>query len=57
MFSMTFSLLVLIIVAVACIGLGAAGYRYLLKRNPAKIEAWAAAIKEARERLQAKLQG
>lgn len=57
MFSMTFSLLVLVIVAVACIGLGAAGYRYLLKRNPAKIEAWAAAIKEARERLQAKLQG
>jgi hypothetical protein len=57
MFSMTFSLAVLLAVAVGCIGLGAAGYRYMLKRNPAKLEAWAQAIKEARERAQARLDG
>jgi hypothetical protein len=55
MFTMTFSVLVLIAVAVACVGLGAAGYRYLLKRNPEKLEAWAAAIKEKAAAAQAKL--
>lgn len=57
MFAMTFSLIVVVAVGLACIGLGAAGYRYLLKRNPAKLEDWAAAIKAAREKAQAKLEG
>jgi hypothetical protein len=57
MTSITLSLLVLIFGALACIGLGAAGYRYLLKRNPAKLEAWAAAIKAARDKAAAKLEG
>jgi uncharacterized protein HemX len=39
----------LIIAAIALvvgIGLGASGYRYMLKRNPAKLEQWAAEAKK-----------
>ena len=35
--------------------IGAAGYRYVLKRNPAKLEAWARQIKLAREAAERKL--
>lgn len=37
-------LIPLIIAGVVGIALGAMGYRYLLKRNPEKIEQWAAEI-------------
>jgi hypothetical protein len=33
----------------AGIAVGFAGYRYSLKRNPEKLEAWAKSIKAARE--------
>lgn len=56
MFATTFSLLVLILVGLAGVGLGAAGYRYMLRRNPEKLEAWATAIREARERVQQRLE-
>jgi hypothetical protein len=42
----------LIPIAIAFVGglaAGAAGYRYMLKRDPAKLEAWAKKIKEARQ--------
>lgn len=39
-------LIVLIVVAVVCFGAGAAFYRYMLKRDPEKLEAWARAIRE-----------
>lgn len=32
-------------------GLGAAGYRYWLKRDPAKLEKWAQEAKKAGDRL------
>lgn len=35
-----------IVSGIVGIALGAMGYRYLLKRNPAKIEEWARAIAE-----------
>lgn len=43
-----------VVAALLLIGTGAAGYRYMLKRDPAKLEAWAKAIKEASARAQAK---
>jgi hypothetical protein len=43
------------ITGIACLGLGAAGYRYYLKRDPAKLEAWAQALKTAGEKIEAKV--
>lgn len=57
MITLTLSLVVVVLGALVCIGAGAAGYRYMLKRNPAKLEQWAAQIKAAGERAQAKLDG
>lgn len=34
-------------------GLGAAFYRYMLKRDPAKLELWAAQVKAAAEKAKA----
>ncbi len=48
-------ILLYIIVFVAGAGLGAAGYRYNLKRNPERLEGWARSIKIAREAAEAKL--
>ena len=36
-----------VIAFVAGLAVGAAGYRYMLKRDPAKLEAWAQKLKEA----------
>lgn len=55
MLTMTFSLLAVAAIAIVSAGLGAAGYRYMLKRNPAKLEQWAQQIKAAGERAQAKI--
>lgn len=55
MITFTLSLVVIVLGALACIGLGAAGYRYLLKRNPDKLEQWAAQIKAAAAKTQARL--
>jgi hypothetical protein len=41
----------------AAIGIGAAGYRYYLKRDPAKLEAWAQAIKAAAQKIEDKVKG
>jgi hypothetical protein len=35
--------------------LGAAGYRYYLKRDPAKLEAWAQALKVAGKQIEEKV--
>lgn len=45
-------LIPLAIAVLVGICLGAAGYRYLLKRNPAKLEAWAAAAKAAGQKIE-----
>jgi hypothetical protein len=37
--------------------LGAAGYRYYLKRDPAKLEAWAQALKAAGQKIEEKVKG
>lgn len=39
------------------IALGFAGYRYYLKRNPEKLEAWARRIKLAGDSAETKLKG
>jgi hypothetical protein len=45
-----FTLAIGVVVGVA---LGAAGYRYLWKHDPAKLEAWAERIRQARDELDA----
>jgi hypothetical protein len=57
MISFTFNLLILALMALVCIGIGAAGYRYMLKRNPEKLEAWAQEINAAAENARRKLDG
>jgi hypothetical protein len=44
-------LLVNAIVLVVGFGAGAAFYRYTLKRDPAKLDAWSAEIKAAQQRV------
>ena len=56
MIPITLSIVVIILGALACIGLGAAGYRYMLRRNPDKLEQWAQQIKAAGARAQAQLE-
>lgn len=51
--SMPLPLLVLLLIVWGL--LVAAGYRYMVKRNPAKLEQWAAQIKAAGERAEAAL--
>ena len=55
--SITVPLLLFVLLLLLAIGAGAWGYRYLLKRNPAKLEQWAAQINAAAARAQAKLDG
>lgn len=57
MISFTFNILMLAVMAIVCIGIGAAGYRYMLKRNPAKLEAWVQEINDAADRARRKLEG
>ena len=44
-----------VLVFVVGVSLGAAGYRYYLKRDPEKLEAWAKLIKEKADALRAKV--
>lgn len=48
-------LLTPVLTFVAGIALGFAGYRYFLKRNPEKLEAWARQIKLARQAAEAQV--
>jgi hypothetical protein len=50
---MTLTLFIWLLIALAAgIGIGAGGYRYTLKRNPAKLQALAAAIKAKARRVE-----
>jgi hypothetical protein len=38
------------LVAVVCLAVGAWGYRYMLKKDPERLERWATEIRELRRR-------
>jgi hypothetical protein len=44
-----------LVALLAGVGIGAAGYRYYLKRDPSKLEAWAQALKAAGDTIKAKV--
>jgi hypothetical protein len=43
--------MITILLCVASAALGAAGYRYMLKKDPVTLEKWAAEAKEAGKKL------
>jgi predicted negative regulator of RcsB-dependent stress response len=52
-----FNIFALVCSHILAAGAGAAGYRYYLKRDPAKLEAWAQAIKAASQKIEDKVKG
>jgi uncharacterized iron-regulated membrane protein len=49
------TIIIAALTGIACLGLGAAGYRYYLKRDPAKLEALAQALKAAGQKIEEKV--